>query len=963
MNNKSKKVGYTLAFFLGGIGAHAFYYRKYVKGSVYLLLSWTFVPILLGWVDLFFIKAWHNKIENNTLVQKNNLNQKATKGNHVKKETNKITMDDLAIKKRLDKESVLFSDGRPLKPLAKETLKREERKNVKQIVYAAIEEQQRVDYTLKSETVIKPEKVQNITSPIVSPENTISSHVEKRNEMEETVTPTPEGDLVARYTAARKNKTRLKDEEATRQPQETPEYPFKEIQEVVSTLKQVQQLQLAKTALPLPTEDTHSEEQIIADIQTVPSTMDNNPSLLPQLEEVVVDEVIVNVEVDILEAINTKVNEAAAVTEVYMEAEGKQEVVETVDVDEEESILTELTHSSSSEEPSVNIDPVGQPKNGLLLQASKLKCKIEQSLKNMPDYNVAKPSNHFYNEDVVILDKYRQIETPREILEAIERIRRGSSSKNNNSYGVSFSHNGSRFVKHSLDYATKRGVKCPEAPLHAYWTTFDSLHEKQEKWYFYWREQVLNGKYPDVDLSYIILFVYELLNYSFNQKAAFNISMMVRLHDNYAERLPKVKTYIGNWTADMLREVGENDLLEEWTSSSEVYILPLYKQLTDKKDELARISFTTWKPYIQNYKETVFFITHKHKIYRIFKESFPLLQEVYQKQGVQLIDRYFNMQEERTVKNLYNSAVMGRETDAFHVQTKRIQPTARINDEVTALFRLTENVTRLLNGEKRQIKVEESFLPEGFKGMMLEHFTPVAKETTKRFKVVQKAENLEGYGNIPPPPKENPVPEQRPVIEFNSANIKTFQAETEELIAIFNARSTEEEEIPGSADNVDTGTGPSYLGGTTGTPRETNIDTSNAGTNNEEVDATRKGNALISDLITKIETTMHTGDTSTPSDIYLALEGGGSIDGEEDFIESLTAIEKEFLVQFDNGVYNRTVANSFLKQKGIMLGVFISEINEKANEFLGDNFLESQDEEIAVYEEFEQCIITLKGTE
>ncbi|WP_338653520.1 TerB N-terminal domain-containing protein [Sporosarcina psychrophila] len=931
MNNKSKKVGYILAFFLGGVGAHAFYYRKYVKGSLYLLFCWTVIPIFLGWIDMFFIKAWHNKLETNPLIHKNKLKQKAAKDIPLKKETYKITTDDLVIKNRLDNESVLFSVGRPLKPLVEDALKREERKNVIHIVHAAIEEQQRIDYTLSSEPVIKPEEVRNITGPIVSPEDTIFSNVEKRNEMEETVIPTPEGDLVTRYTVARKNKTRLKIVEATVQPHKKNEYPP-------------------------PTENTRREEQVIAATQIVPGTINNIPFRSAHLKEV-----IGNVEVDVLEAIDTKVNDAA-VTEVLIEAEGKHKAVENMDVEEEENILSELTIPSPLEEPSVNIDSVRKPKNGFLSQASKLKRKIEETLKNMPDVNAAKPNKHFYNEDAIILDKYRHIETPREILKVIEQIRNGSSSRNDDSYGMSLSHNGSRFIKHSLDFATKRGDASPEMPLHAYWTTFDSLNHKQKKWYFYWREQVLNGKYPDVDLSYIILFTYELLNYSFNQKAAFNISMLVQLHDNYVERLPKVTTYIGGWTADMLREVGENDLLGEWTSSSsDLYMLPLYKQLKEKKEELAKISFTTWKPYIQNYKETVFFTTHKHKIYRLFKESFPLLQAVYQKQGEQLIDRYFKMQEERTVKHLYVSAVMGRETDAFHVKTKRILPTARINDEVTTLFRLTENVTRLLNGEKRQLKVDESFLPEGFKEMMVEHFTPVAKETTKRFKVVQKAGNREGYGKIPPPPEVTPVSEHRPVIEFNSANIKAFQEETEELIAIFNARSTEEDDTPGFAAEGDTST----YGENTSAKHETNIETTNVRMDNEEGDSYHTGHGSIDETHTEIETVPPTDTSSTsssPADIYLALGGGGSIAGEEDFIESLTATEKEFLVQFNNGVYDRNTANSFLKQKGIMLGMFINEINEKANEFLGDNFLESQDEEIAVYEEFEQCIITLKGT-
>ncbi|WP_233192537.1 TerB N-terminal domain-containing protein [Sporosarcina sp. P2] len=910
---------------------------------------------------MFFIKDWHNKLETNPLTQKNNVKKKVKKDIPVKKETNKITMDDLVIKNRLDKESILFSNERPLNPLVEEAFKKEERKNVKQIVYAAIEEQQRIDYALKSEPVIRLEEAQIIASPVVSPENTSSFKVEKRDEMEEAFAPKPkpEGDLRARYAEAHKNKTRLKkdEESASVQLQKTPEHPRKKIQELVSTLKQVQQLQLAKAAMPTSTEDTHREEQVLADTQTVPSTMDNNPSLSPHLEEeVVVDEVIENVEIDVLEVIEEKVNDAVAVTEVHKEAKGKREAVASVgvDIEEEELILSELTPPIRHEEPSMNMVPV--PINVFLLQASKLKRKIEDSLTNMPDVNVAKPSQRFYNEDAVILDKYKHIDTPREILKAIEQIRSESSSKNNNSYGMSYSHNGSRFIKHSLDYATKRGVKSKEIPLHAYWTTFDSLNKEQKKWYFYWREQVLNGKYPDVDLSYIILFVYELLNYSFNQRAAFNISMVVRLHDNYVERLPKVRTYLGSWTADMLREVGENDLMEEWTSSSsDYYMTPLYKQLKEKQDELARISFTKWKPHIQNYKETVFFTAHKNKIYRVFKESFPLLQGVYQEQGEQLIDRYFKMQEERTVKHLYVSAVMGRETDVFHVQTKRILPTERINNEVTALFRLSENVTRMLKGEKRQIKVDESFLPEGFKEMMIEHFTPVVKEKTNRFKVVQKAENSEGYGKVPPPPEDIPIPEQRPVIEFNSANIKAFQEETEELIAIFNERNTE----------VD-GTLSFTVEGDTGTKSETNTEPTNARIDTEEADnpvAWDAEQSSIGETHPENETVPPMGVDSTPSDIFFALGGGGSVDGEEDFIESLTVIEKEFLVQFDNGVYDQNAANSFLKQRGIMLGMFISEINEKANEYLGDNFLESQDGEIAVYEEYEQCILTLKETE
>jgi TM2 domain-containing membrane protein YozV len=63
LGNKSKPVGYLLAFFLGGLGGHAFYYRRYVRGVLYLILCWTYIPIILGWIDMLFINKWHKKLQ------------------------------------------------------------------------------------------------------------------------------------------------------------------------------------------------------------------------------------------------------------------------------------------------------------------------------------------------------------------------------------------------------------------------------------------------------------------------------------------------------------------------------------------------------------------------------------------------------------------------------------------------------------------------------------------------------------------------------------------------------------------------------------------------------------------------------------------------------------------------------------------------------------------------------------
>lgn len=50
--NKGTYIG--LCLLLGGIGAHKFYAGKWIMGILYLLFSWTWVPVFLSLFDLLF---------------------------------------------------------------------------------------------------------------------------------------------------------------------------------------------------------------------------------------------------------------------------------------------------------------------------------------------------------------------------------------------------------------------------------------------------------------------------------------------------------------------------------------------------------------------------------------------------------------------------------------------------------------------------------------------------------------------------------------------------------------------------------------------------------------------------------------------------------------------------------------------------------------------------------------------
>jgi TM2 domain-containing membrane protein YozV len=52
---KDEVVGVILALFLGGIGIHHFYLRRNTAGIIYLLFSWTGIPMVISWVECFFM--------------------------------------------------------------------------------------------------------------------------------------------------------------------------------------------------------------------------------------------------------------------------------------------------------------------------------------------------------------------------------------------------------------------------------------------------------------------------------------------------------------------------------------------------------------------------------------------------------------------------------------------------------------------------------------------------------------------------------------------------------------------------------------------------------------------------------------------------------------------------------------------------------------------------------------------
>lgn len=53
-SNRSRVVAGLLAIFLGGLGIHKFYLGKPIQGVIYLVFSWTTIPMIIAFIEGFY---------------------------------------------------------------------------------------------------------------------------------------------------------------------------------------------------------------------------------------------------------------------------------------------------------------------------------------------------------------------------------------------------------------------------------------------------------------------------------------------------------------------------------------------------------------------------------------------------------------------------------------------------------------------------------------------------------------------------------------------------------------------------------------------------------------------------------------------------------------------------------------------------------------------------------------------
>ncbi|MBQ2766571.1 MAG: TerB N-terminal domain-containing protein [Clostridia bacterium] len=107
-----------------------------------------------------------------------------------------------------------------------------------------------------------------------------------------------------------------------------------------------------------------------------------------------------------------------------------------------------------------------------------------------------------------------------------------------------------RFVEDARRYWHAEASPCPREPFFSYVPQYTQLTENRLNWYLYWRGQVRLGNYPDCDYTYLLLYLYEIINLGQEIEPQAGLSAICALWQGYRARYPRLDRFLGEWICD-----------------------------------------------------------------------------------------------------------------------------------------------------------------------------------------------------------------------------------------------------------------------------------------------------------------------------------------------------------------------------------------------------------------------------
>ncbi len=106
------------------------------------------------------------------------------------------------------------------------------------------------------------------------------------------------------------------------------------------------------------------------------------------------------------------------------------------------------------------------------------------------------------------------------------------------------------FCRHARKLVAVEGRECPHVPFFSYMPQYSQLTRPQLAYYVWWRTCFRRGTCLDADYSYLLLYLYELINLGDAIAPANGQAAMLRLWLSYREKHPRLDVLVREWLVD-----------------------------------------------------------------------------------------------------------------------------------------------------------------------------------------------------------------------------------------------------------------------------------------------------------------------------------------------------------------------------------------------------------------------------
>lgn len=107
-----------------------------------------------------------------------------------------------------------------------------------------------------------------------------------------------------------------------------------------------------------------------------------------------------------------------------------------------------------------------------------------------------------------------------------------------------------KFIRNARLSHAAVGHECPRVPFFSYIPQYSQLTRAQAHFYFWFRDNAREGRYLEADVSYVLLYVYEIINLPDEIEPREGAVLLCRLWNAYRRAHRELDKYLSEWLCD-----------------------------------------------------------------------------------------------------------------------------------------------------------------------------------------------------------------------------------------------------------------------------------------------------------------------------------------------------------------------------------------------------------------------------